>query len=396
LKKDKADYKAPTRPRVPPLLIRGLLQAAHTTAMKYYAISMGDHASYNNERRKASRCQKRLLCEKLSHHDQRALYKQVSLDAKQSKVALEVYLRHKKAYLTASAEADNPMTSTKAKRLLTQSTKSLRAYKTFQANIKTSYAKASMYQRRFFKTSKDYQEKSVAAKAIATRARKASLASKTSSAALGGAGQRLAAAQVILKPATKDKKAADATKGKAKAKYSEANAKVKAAQAKWTALASLAEKLKAMADNAKASSKRNKLRMMEHQAQAKAKGLTIRAIGQSRGLQKLKYQAAKKTSDLYLQSYKLAQCHTAAKSKVRQAASCAGDKRVADANLEAYKSTLKEHNGAKNRLDLVTKEKAEANKGAVLANKMLAADVAKATRLLASFTAVSRLALNPC
>ena len=72
------------------------------------------------------------------------------------------------------------------------------------------------------------------------------------------------------------------------------------------------------------------------------------------------------------------------------------DGRIADANLEAYKSTLKEHISAKNRLEIVTKEKAEADKRAALANKMRAAEVAKATRLLASHKAVARLAANPC
>ena len=130
--------------------------------MKFFAIAKADLASYKDQRRKVHP----------SAHPSPVLTlappgMEVSLDAKQSKAELQIYLGHKKAYLTASAEASNPMTSSKAQRLLKLSNASLNKYKIFQANIKTSYAKAQLYQRRYFKTSKDYHEKSVAAAAAA-------------------------------------------------------------------------------------------------------------------------------------------------------------------------------------------------------------------------------------
>lgn len=94
----------------------------HTKATNAYDTAKGNLDNYNVERKK------------------------VDMDAARSKSVLTTYLKYKKSYITASADAHSPAQSREVSQYQKLSSQYLKSYHALQAKIKTSYGAATKYQ----------------------------------------------------------------------------------------------------------------------------------------------------------------------------------------------------------------------------------------------------------
>merc|ERR1711904_180240 len=98
--------------------------------------------------------------------------KKVDMDSTRSKSVLATYLKYKKQFIEASADAHSPSQSREVQQYQKLSSQYLKSYHALQSKIKQSYGAATKYQALYNELSKRYQKIAADASEIAAEVSK--------------------------------------------------------------------------------------------------------------------------------------------------------------------------------------------------------------------------------
>jgi hypothetical protein len=343
-------------------------QDLHGKALNSYDVAKTKLSNYKNQRKK------------------------VSLDSEQSKATLQTYLKYKKKYIEASADASDPATDPETKRYLKLSTNYLKQYHQAQANVKASFGRAQATQKFYFKISAKYNQESERAKTAADKVKRfhdevtRSSESVLKATALANKNAKVVAAL------EKEKAKADGALSLSKAKYKSAAAQMKKEANAIHRIGAMKEQLIKMSKDAAEAVKVEKVRAETMAENAKAHGLSIKGTVTMLSLLKKKAAAAKKTGELYKKAYDLAQCgktlsllkegiDLAESDDETNSSECKDDKKISEMNIAAAKAADAKIASETTRLAGLKKQKAQTAAGAKVAAEMHKASVVKAARI---------------
>jgi hypothetical protein len=358
----------------------------HEEALKLFYTAKGDLNSYKNERKK------------------------VDLDAAQSKSHLSTYLKYKKEYIQASADAEDPSTSEEVAHYKKLAEQYLEQYHTVQQAVRQSYSAAKQHQTLYFSLSKEYQGMTEDANDMAKKVEElAHTVDKTKAAIERRKIQHQSDADALptLRSTNSEKNATATTALNAFSTASNAEADAKLAYYKLTAVA---ETLTKMAADAKSVEDRNQLRFLDFSDEADDKGMQVEGTIKQAMILKKKYEASNDTAVVYKKSYEMNNCDrvvqeddsngmkdtTTGDKEADIIGRCKSDKTIWQANKDAAKRAKDEHMAELNHLAIVRQEHESAVTGRNTAKSLRDAAKAKGDRLGAAAQDLRQKARTPC
>jgi hypothetical protein len=353
----------------------------HEDALKLFYTAKGDLNNYNNERKK------------------------VDLDAAQAKSALGTYLKYKKSFIEASADADDPTASEEVQHYKKLSTQYLDQYHEIEGKIKQSYSAAKKHQKLYFDLSKEYHKMTEDANDVAKKVEQIEDTHEKTKSALKSLTVEHQKDVKALPDITTKKTSTNTTAVATKGKFDEIAQKTSKSKTTYLALNFLFGRLTQMSDEATSKSEREQLRFLDFTNRAQDKGAQLEGTIKSSMLLKSKFQAANKTAAIYMKSYQWSNCDRVQDEAEQGSKSpdtedvlsqCKQDKKIADANLEASKKAKLEHMKELTHLAMVRKEHEQAASGAKTAASLRDTAKEKAKRLRTAAGAIKDKSVSPC
>merc|ERR1712093_537473 len=350
----------------------------HTKAMNAYDTAKGNLDNYNIERKK------------------------VDMDSNRAKSVLRTYLKYKKRFIAASANAQSPKNSKEVQQYQKLSAQYLRTYHGLQAKIKQSYGAATKYQALYNELSKRYQKMSETASEFGTEVAK--LGDKPSRTV-----QRLHRAKATYEQhataATNYKARWEEKRGQSLAalrKYKALAARVLNSKTNYFKMTAMAARYTKLGDMAKSKAALNQMRFLNFERDSAKASKDIEAAVKKSALLKHKYEVADAAGVVFTKSYRMGNCNNVAEEKTSKlftlkllqlgeaevsdkaagssASQCASDKAMASTNLEAGERSKLQHKQELTYLHMLREEHETAVSGAKTAKIIRDASRTKASR----------------
>jgi len=372
-------------------------KAEHGKAMNAYDTAKGNLDNYNIERKK------------------------VNMDSARSKSVLQTYLKYKKLFIQASAEASDPSQSREVQQYKRLSAQHLKSYHALQGQIKRSYGAATKYNKLYTELSARYQKMAADASEIAGQvAKKGDALAKTTAALKKTKSkyEQLSQASSRYHTTWKDKQAAS---NSAYDRYQALEARVLDSKTNYFKMTALAKRYLGLASSAHKKSELNQVRYFNFDRDAKKAAKDIEAAIKKAALLKRKYEVADAAGVVFTKSFRANKCEKAKKKassraeellslKLLQlgeaqeaagkgaasASQCASDKSIATANLEAAERSKLQHKQELTYLHMLREEHETATSGAKTAKTIRDAAKVKSERYRKVGDSAMADAKNPC
>jgi hypothetical protein len=263
---------------------RSSYKSEHAKAMNAYETAKGNLDNYDVEKKK------------------------VDMDSSRSKTVLQQYLKYKKLFIKASAEAHVPAQSPEVAQYQKLSTQYLKAYHALQTKIKSSYGAASKYQDIYNQLSKRYHKMAADANEISAEVAKVAEALAKTKGRLKkeqAEYEKHASAAARHEASWKEKHSQSMAAYDA---YQALNARVHDAKTNYFKMVAMAKRYGELADQARRKSELNQVRYFNFDRDSKKAAEDIETAIKKSALLKRKYEVADAAGIVFTKSYKLNRC----------------------------------------------------------------------------------------